>query len=69
MASVIGTSRTAFPGTTAADLRAALEGRATRGWGPSIQPLRALRYALRVPEIRRRDAERKLREAERSDRA
>ncbi|HSK47822.1 MAG TPA: CehA/McbA family metallohydrolase [Coriobacteriia bacterium] len=65
MLSVVGTSRTAFPGSTAEDLRVAIERRETRGWGPSIQPLRALRYALKVPEIKERDAERKQREAER----
>lgn len=67
MASVIGTSRTYFRGKTAQDLRAALEARSTSGWGPSFQPLRAARYALKVPEIRERDAARKLREAERGD--
>lgn len=65
MLQVVGTSRTEFPGTTAADLRAALEGRSTRGWGPSFQPLRAFRYATKMPEIKARDAERKAREAER----
>lgn len=65
MLSVVGTSRTRFPGSTAADLRRAIERRETRGHGPSFQPLRALRYALKVPEIRERDAERKVREAER----
>lgn len=57
MRSVVGTSRTLFPGTTAQHLRAALESRATRGLGPSFQPLRALRYALKVPEIKARDAQ------------
>lgn len=65
MVSVIGTSRTEFPGVTADDLRAALESRTTNGWGPAFQPLRAARYALKVPEIKERDAERKRREAER----
>jgi len=65
MLSVVGTSRTAFPGASAAELRLALELKETRGWGPSIQPLRALRYAMKVPEIRERDADRKRREAER----
>lgn len=65
MLSVVGTSRTSFEGATEADLRRALEARRTTGWGPSIQPLRALRYALKVPEIKERDAERKRREAER----
>lgn len=54
--SAIGTSRTSFPGSTAADLRRALLQKTTRGWGPSIQPLRVLRYALRAPEIRERNA-------------
>lgn len=65
MLSVVGTSRTLYPGKTQADLRRALEARTTRGWGPSFQPLRTYRYARRVPEIRMRDAERKQREAER----
>jgi predicted metal-dependent phosphoesterase TrpH len=65
MLSVVGTSRTRFPGSTAEDLRRALVERTTRGHGPSFQPLRALRYARKVPEIRARDAERKRREAER----
>ncbi len=65
MHTVVGTSRTYFPGSTVEDLRSALEARTTQGWGPSFQPLRAYRYARRVPEIRKRDAERKIREAER----
>ncbi len=65
MLSVIGTSRTHFPGATADDLRVALEAKTTRGWGPSFQPLRAFRYARKVPEIQKRDAERKVREAQR----
>ena len=67
MLSVIGTSRTSFEGITAQDLRSALETRTTKGWGPSFQPLRAYRYARKVPEIKERDAERKAREAERGD--
>jgi hypothetical protein len=67
MLSVIGTSRTLFAGSTAADLRSAIETRTTRGLGPSFQPLRAYRYARKVPEIRERDAIRKAREAERGD--
>lgn len=63
MLSAIGTSRTIFRGSTAQDLRRALETRTTWGWGPSFQPLRVLRYARKVPEIRVRDAERKEREA------
>jgi hypothetical protein len=54
--SAIGTSRTAFPRTSVEDLRRALESRTTRGWGPSFQPLRALRYALKATEIRDRNA-------------
>lgn len=65
MLSVIGTSRTWFPGTTAEHLRLALEERTTFGWGPTFQPTRAWRYARKVPEIRMRDAERKQREADR----
>ncbi len=67
MLSVIGTSRTSFRGVTAPQLRRALELRATRGQGPSFQPLRAYRYARKVPEIRERDAERKAREADMGD--
>lgn len=63
--SVIGTSRTLFVGDSADDLRLELEQRRTRGWGPSFQPLRAWRYARKVPEIKTRDAERKAREAAR----
>ncbi|TLM97428.1 MAG: phosphotransferase [Actinobacteria bacterium] len=63
MTRVLGTSRTLFEGSTAEELRAALEARTTRGWGPSFEPLRAWRYAHKVPEIRARDAERKAREA------
>jgi len=65
MLSVIGTSRTVFPGSSSEDLRRAIRARTTRGWGPSFQPLRAYNYARKVPEIRERDAERKAREAER----
>lgn len=67
MLSVIGTSRTIFRGSTADDLRQALIERTTWGWGPSFQPLRVWRYARKVPEIRVRDAERKLREASRDE--
>jgi predicted metal-dependent phosphoesterase TrpH len=65
MMSVVGTSRTVFEGSTADDLRRSLEQKSTHGWGPTFQPLRALRYAMKVPEIRQRDALRKAREAER----
>ena len=67
MLSVIGTSRTAYRGAGWADLRSAIENRASRGWGPSFQPMRAYRYARKVPEIRERDAQRKAREAEGGD--
>lgn len=67
MLSAIGTSRTLFPGRTAQDLRHAILARETRGWGPTIQPLRAVRYAGKVPEIRRRSAEYKQRDASRTD--
>lgn len=60
--SVIGTSWTRFPGSTAADLRRAIEERTTRGRGPKIQPHRGLVYARHVPTIKERDAERKARE-------
>lgn len=63
MAQVVGTSRTYFEGSTAEDLRSAIESRTTRGWGPSFQPLRAARYAMRVPEIRRRRDEDRVRRA------
>jgi len=64
--SVIGTSRTLFPGSTAADLRTAMETRTTRGWGPSFNPLRSVSYARKVREIQARDRDRKLRESERA---
>lgn len=57
MTSVIGTSRTLFPGTTAEDLRRALETRTTHGWGPAWQPTRAWRYARKVPEIKARNVD------------
>ncbi len=63
--SVIGSSRTLFPGSSAADLRAALEARLTRARGPRFQPHRGFVYARHVPTIKERDAERK--ERERSD--
>lgn len=63
MLSVIGTSRTVFRGSSAEELRRAILARTTRGWGPSFHPLRALRYARKVPEIRLRDSERRRREA------
>ena len=63
--SAIGTSRTLFPGSTAADLRAALEAHTTTGYGPSFNPLRPLSYARKIREIKRRDAESRAREIER----
>jgi hypothetical protein len=65
MLSVIGTSRTIFPGSTAEDLRAALEARTTTGYGPTFNPTRGVSYARKVPEIKERDRDRKAREAER----
>jgi hypothetical protein len=63
--SVIGTSRTLFPGSTAEDLRHAIEARTTRGHGPTFNPGRSFSYARKVPEIKERDRDRKAREAER----
>jgi predicted metal-dependent phosphoesterase TrpH len=65
MLSVIGSSRTLFPGRTAEDLRHALENRTTRGFGPTFNPTRSVKYARKVPEIKERDRDRKQREAER----
>ncbi|NTU70792.1 MAG: phosphotransferase [Coriobacteriia bacterium] len=65
MLSVIGTSRTLFPGTTAEHLRTAIEARTTIGYGPTFNPARVLFYARKVPEIKERDRDRKAREAER----
>ena len=65
MLSVIGTSRTLFPGRTAQDLRSAIESRTTKGHGPTFNPARLLFYAHKVPEIKERDRDRKAREAER----
>lgn len=62
MLSVIGTSRTLFLGSTADELRTALDAHTTRGWGPSFNPLRAFTYARKVRQIQQRDRERKLRE-------
>jgi len=63
--SVIGSSRTLFPGVDASDLRAAIEARATRGSGPTFNPFRVFSYAREIPTIRQRDRERKQREGER----
>jgi predicted metal-dependent phosphoesterase TrpH len=65
MLSIIGTSRTVFPGSTAADLRNAIQSRTTRGHGPTFNPVRLFFYARKVPEIKERDRDRKAREAER----
>jgi predicted metal-dependent phosphoesterase TrpH len=62
--SVIGSSRTFFPGTTAAELREAIEGHRTRAALPGISPRRNWRYARNVPTIMRRDRDRKAREVE-----
>lgn len=63
MLSVIGTSKTLFPGNGAEDLRSALVARETRGWGPAWSPTRFARYVRKIPEIQARDADRKAREA------
>jgi predicted metal-dependent phosphoesterase TrpH len=60
----IGSSRTWFPGSTAADLRAALESRLTRAELPGVSLLRNGRYAWNVPRIMARDRDRKAREVE-----
>ena len=65
MLTVIGTSRTIFPGSTAQDLRNAIESRTTTGYGPTFNPVRLFFYARKVPEIKERDRDRKAREAER----
>jgi predicted metal-dependent phosphoesterase TrpH len=62
--SVIGSSRTYFPGETAQDLRSALEQRTTRVSRPGYSLMRQVRYARNVPDIRARDRERKAREVE-----
>lgn len=61
---VIGTSRTYFPGETAADLRAALDARTTTVSRPGFNPRRNLRYMRQVPHIMARDRERKAREVD-----
>ena len=60
--SIIGTSRTLFPGSTAEDLRRALEDRTTKVTLPGFSPRRNFRYARKVPEIMARDRDRKTRE-------
>jgi predicted metal-dependent phosphoesterase TrpH len=62
--SVIGTSRTYFPGETADDLRAALDERITTVSRPGFNPRRNLRYVRHVPGIMRSDRERKAREVD-----
>lgn len=62
MLSVIGSSRTLFPGSTAADLRKSLENRTTSFSGPRFSLTRGVRYARKVPEIKDRDRDRKARE-------
>lgn len=61
---VIGSSRTFFPGSTAEDLRRAIEKRQTRAALPGISPRRNWRYARNVPTIMARDRDRKAREIE-----
>jgi len=65
MLSVIGTSRTIFAGSSQEDLRRAIETRTSQGYGPTFNPTRSVLYARKVPEIKARDHERKMREAER----
>lgn len=55
MLHAVGTSLTLFEGSTAQDLRRALEARQTRGWGPGFSATRAWRYAWRIREIQRRN--------------
>ncbi|PKN21579.1 MAG: hypothetical protein CVU65_16565 [Deltaproteobacteria bacterium HGW-Deltaproteobacteria-22] len=53
--SAIGASRTVFPGSTAADLRRAIEERTTKADVGSFWLARNLRYARNLPGIMRRD--------------
>ncbi len=62
--SVIGSSRTYFPGETAGDLRAALDSRITTVSRPGFSPRRNFHYARHVPSIMRSDRERKAREVD-----
>ena len=64
MLSVIGTSRTLFCGSTADELRAAIEARTTRGWGPSFNPVRSFAYARKVRQIQENDRESRARAAQ-----
>ena len=57
MLHAVGTSLTLFAGSTAADLRRALEARETLGWGPGFSATRAWRYAPGIRDIRRRNLE------------
>ncbi len=61
MLAVIGSSRTLFKGTTAEELRVALERRETIAYGPVWSPMRAVHYSKKIPEIKRRSAEYKSR--------
>jgi predicted metal-dependent phosphoesterase TrpH len=60
----IGSSRTWFPGESAADLRAAMESRMTRAELPGVSLVRNWFYAWNVPRIMARDRDRKAREVE-----
>lgn len=62
--SVIGSSRTYFPGETPEDLRVAIQERLTRVSRPGLSLMRGVRYARNVPGIRARDRERRAREVE-----
>lgn len=62
--SVIGSSRTYFPGETAADLRVALDERITTVSRPGFSPRRNFHYARHVPSILRSDRQRKAREVD-----
>lgn len=57
MLHALGTSLTLFEGTTAQDLRRALEARETHGWGPGFSATRFWRYARKIREIRQRNIE------------
>lgn len=65
----IGSSRTVFRGSSGEDLRRCLEARETTARGPGFSVLRGLLYARKVPEIKRRDVERRVREIEAGIRA
>ncbi len=59
---IIGTSRTFFPGSTADELRSAIEARRTRAALPGFSLARNFRYARQIPKIRASDRDRKARE-------